>query len=185
MPRLIAPDRRASRRCGTRRSALSAASQMTTTADREPRDHDDDPGPEQRAQQDGGGDPPAGHAEHAREAAAGQGGKHAAVADLTTHLDGAHRVAADARGQHLREEQALEIRGAEAAPAEQRAGAGAGGRIGGAEQDTPFDDACGDREHGQPERGGDPERIGVSEAGDGLGQVDRAREDDQARRPFR
>ena len=84
-------------------------------------DHDHHPGTEQRPQQDGGGDPPAGHAEHAREAAACKRRKHAAVADLATHLDGAHGVAANTGGKHLREEQALEVRGAQTAPAEQRA----------------------------------------------------------------
>jgi len=72
-------------------------------------DHDDHPGSEERAEQDGGGDPPAGHAQHAGEAAARERGEHPPVADLTAHLDGAHRVAAHPCREHLGEEQALQV----------------------------------------------------------------------------
>jgi hypothetical protein len=101
------------------------------------------------------------------------------ASEASTHLDGAHRVTADAGGQHLCEEHALEVGGAQAAPAEQRPRSGTGRRIRGAEQDTPFDDARGDREHGESESGGDPERIGVRQARNGLRQVDRVGKDGQ------
>ena len=126
-PRLIAPETRASSRWGTSRSALSATSQMTTTADGERRDDDHHPGAEQGAEEDRRGDAPAGHAEHAR-----RGGCLRATRARrpwpTWRPISTVRMASPPTpaGSIWREEEALEIRGAQAAPAEQGAGTGAG-----------------------------------------------------------
>ncbi len=149
-------------------------------SDGEGGDHDHHAGTEQGPQQDGRGDPPAGHPEHACEAAACKRGEHAAVADLPAHLDGAHGVATHTRREHLREEQALQVGGAQPAPAEQGTRCRTGWSVGGAQQHSPFHDACSHGEHGESEGGGNPERIGVCQARDRLRQIDRAGQDDQA-----
>ena len=91
--------------------AVGAQRQQPDDHDRrgERGDHDHDPGAKQRAKQDRGSNAPARHAEHAREAAACERRKHVPVADLAAHLDGAHGVAANARGKHLGEEHPLEV----------------------------------------------------------------------------
>ena len=91
------------------------------------------------------------------------------MADVLAHLDGAHGVAADAGGEHLREEEALQVGGAQPLPAEQRSV----GRPAdpGADQHAPLEHAGEHGHRGEGQGGGDPARIGVGQAGGGLGNV--------------